>query len=110
MSLRGVCALVLFFVVSPAEAHCFRIWRYHTPQMCHTERIRHAYQHVSALRQHPPALPTIDHREGPEIQEQSTIGLPGLEAVDWGYADYYGMPVERIRAIALLRALSDGQR
>ena len=37
-------------------------------------------------------------------------GLPGLEAVDWGYADYYGMPVERIRGIALLRALSDGQR
>jgi hypothetical protein len=40
-------------------------------------------------------------------QEQKKNVLPDLTVVDWGRADYYGMPIERIKGIALLRALSD---
>ena len=43
----------------------------------------------------------------PKSAFRAEFPLPDLTVVDWGYADYYGMPVERIRAIALLRALSN---
>jgi hypothetical protein len=36
-----------------------------------------------------------------------SFALPDLTVVDWGMVDYYGMPVERIRGIAFLRALSN---
>jgi hypothetical protein len=89
--------------VTPAQAHCFRIWHYHTPQRCYAERI------VYQARLRPPSVRTsIPVR--PVTKEQSAITLPGLEALDWGYADYYGVRVDRLRGIAELRALSDGQR
>jgi hypothetical protein len=41
--------------------------------------------------------------------EAGFLPIPDLVVIDWGVVDYYGMPVERIRAIAFLRALSEGR-
>ena len=49
----------------------------------------------------------ISNQERVENKSKPPFTLPDLTVIDWGIVDYYGMPVERIRAIAFLRALSN---
>ena len=52
-------------------------------------------------------VPNREHGERAENKSKPPFILPDLTVIDWGIVDYYGMPVERIRAIAFLRALSN---
>jgi hypothetical protein len=88
-----------------SEAHCFSRWYYPTPQHCGWKRTASHPTHWKEAR----LIPLVPDLVRPEQIKNvaPSFALPDLTVVDWGYADYYGMPVERIRAIALLRALSN---
>ena len=89
---------MILLLATPAEAHCYRIWRYPKPQRCFTalapEPIRNRGQRVSVLHQHVSASASLP----PE-----RIGtLPSLDSfVPCPDGD------ERLRGIAFLRALGD---
>ena len=91
-----------------SEAHCYSRWYYPTPQHCGLKRLHPTHYWKEAR-----FVPITKHEQvenksiSNQTRELDAFVNPGLEVVDWGYADYYGMPVERIRAIALLRALSN---
>ncbi len=78
--------------VTPASAHCFRVWHYPKPQRCFT---------ALASSQHLRPLPP--ERIVPN-QERIQIPLPQLDDITWGTEG-----PDELRAIALLRALYDAR-
>lgn len=107
--------LLITSTSTTSEAHCYAIWHYPWRQHCANVRQFHAN-----VRQHAPTemkearfVPITNQEQaenksvGNQTRKLDAFVNPGLEAVDWGVVDYYGMPVERIRGIAFLRALSN---
>jgi hypothetical protein len=94
---RSLLALLLIAASAPTEAHCYKIWKYHTPQMCGQGRNAYKVWRVSALPQRVSASVNV-------APEQKVI-VPTLEVIDWGEPGD-----ERFKGIVLLRALGDGLR
>jgi hypothetical protein len=93
--------LLITSTSTTSEAHCFSVWRYPWAQHCGRTASHPTHWKEARL------IPLVPDLVRPEQIKNVTpsFALPDLTVVDWGVVDYYGMPVERIRAIAFLRAL-----
>jgi hypothetical protein len=93
-----------------SEAHCYSRWHYPWPQRCHGQFHASFRRFHASFRQSPPTgkvKNSISNQERAENKSKPAFILPDLTVIDWGIVDYYGMPVERIRAVAFLRASSN---
>ena len=110
----GVLSMLLITSTSTtSEAHCYAIWHYPWGQHC---AMAASFTPLSeANRPQPKEAGFVRSQSeqaenksvGNQTRELDAFVNPGLEVVDWGVVDYYSMPVERIRGIAFLRALSN---
>ena len=100
--MRRAFWVLAVLAATPAKAHCYKVWHYHTPQMCSQGRIAYKPWRVSALPRHVSALPRHTPTIIKVIPEQKVI-TPSLDDIDWGRVGD-----ERLKGIAELRALSDG--
>jgi hypothetical protein len=85
---------------APAEAHCYRIWRYPKPQRCFTAL---APRHISEkLARGEAGFTSV--KEAAPFHERIEISLPPVEFTPCPDGD------ERMQGIAKLRALEDVSR
>jgi hypothetical protein len=100
---RAALAVIAITLATDADAHCYRIWRYPTPQHCKATalvgpksafRLPHAKIDVS-LRAAPPARP---------VSPVPEISIPSLTDIDWGRA-----PDDELRGRLLLRVILQGK-